>query len=179
MKLKYPKFLLLLLTFAVAYLLLNFRQSLPFQDVLLSLGFLGVFILGIFYSYGFTAAPATALLLVIAKDQNILLAGLIGGLGSLFADLTLFTLIRTSFRDEIKKLSQERCVKKLGRMVPRTLRKYLVPVLAALIIASPLPDEIGVCMLATTKISPRVFSLLSYCLNTLGILVVLWIGNII
>jgi len=179
MKLKYPKFLLLLLTFAVAYLLLSFRQSLPFDNFLLSLGYLGVFILGIFYSYGFTATPATALLLLIAKNQNILLAGLIGGLGSLFADLTLFTLIRTSFRDEIKKLSQERCVKRLDKMVPRPLRRYLLPVLAALIIASPLPDEIGVCMLATTRVSPRLFSLLSYCLNTAGILAILAIGSVI
>ena len=178
MRIKYPKFLLFLLTFAAAYLLLSFRQ-LPFQDVLLSLGYLGVFILGIFYAYGFTAVPATALLLLIAKNQNILLAGLIGGLGSLFADLTLFTLIRTSFRDEIKKLSQERCAKRLDKMVPRPLRRYLVPVLAALIIASPLPDEMGVCMLATTKVSPRLFSMLSYCLNTLGIIAVLAIGSAI
>jgi len=177
MKIKYPKFALLLLTFVIAYALLSWRSTLPFQDVLLSLGYFGAFILGIFFAYGFTAAPATVFLLMLAKDYNIFLFGLIGGLGALTADLFLFTFIRSSFADEIKKASNEKVVKKFSHMIHGHLKKYVVPALAGFIIASPLPDEIGVCLLATSKISPRAFSVLSYLLNTLGILTVLAIGS--
>jgi uncharacterized membrane protein YdjX (TVP38/TMEM64 family) len=177
MKIKYPKFTLLLLTFVIAYLLFSWRNTLPFQDLLLSLGYFGAFILGIFFAYGFTAAPATAFLLMLAKDYNIFLFGLIGGMGALTADLFLFTFIRSSFTDEIKEISNERAVKKLRHMIHGHLKKYVVPALVGFIIASPLPDEIGVCLLATSKISPRAFSVLSYVLNTLGILAILAVGS--
>ena len=56
------------------------------------------------------------------------------------------------------------------------LKKYFVPVLAGFIIASPLPDEIGVIMLAgLTKIKIGILVVLSLILNTLGILVLLWL----
>ena len=49
---------------------------------------------------------------------------------------------------------------------------------AGFIIASPLPDEIGVTMIAASKsISAKVFSVISYVLNTAGIFVILMIGG--
>jgi len=177
MRIKYPKFTLLILTFVIAYLLFSWRSVLPFQSELLALGYPGAFILGMLFSYGFTAAPATVFLLMLAKDYNMFLFGPIAGLGALTADLIFFTFIRGSFADEIKGVSNERVVKKLRHLLHGHLKKYVVPALAGLIIASPLPDEIGVCLLATSKISPRAFSVLSYILNTLGILAVLAIGN--
>ncbi len=79
--------------------------------------------------------------------------------------------------DEIKMIENEKPVKKLRHMIHGHLKKYLLPVLAGFVIASPLPDEIGVCLLAGSKISPRAFSLFSYAFNTLGILAILAIGN--
>ena len=70
-KIKYPKFLLLILTFVIAYFIFKGKSLLPFHDALLSLGYIGTFLAGIFFVYGFTAAPATALLLILAKEQNI------------------------------------------------------------------------------------------------------------
>ena len=180
LKIKYPKFLLLLLTFVIAYLLFYNRAYGPFHDFVASLGYFGTFISGALYVYGFTAAPATALLLILAKEQNIILASLVGGLGALIGDLIIFTTIRHSFADEIEKLFEEDIVKYIHSRTPSFIKKYFVPAAAVFIIASPLPDEIGIALFAASKnITLRVFSVFSYIINTIGIFVVLYIGNMI
>lgn len=179
-RIKYPKLLLLLLTFAVAYLIFKERNFLPFHNFLLSMGYLGVFLAGIFFVYGFTAAPATAILLILAKEQSIILAGFIAGVGALMGDLVIFKFIRYSFADELEKLSKEKIITRLNHNAPNLLKKYFVPVLAGFIIASPLPDEIGVSLLAASRqISLELFSIISYVLNTAGIFVILIAGSII
>jgi len=177
-KIKYSRFLFLLLTFVAAYFIFQERNYSPVHSFLLSLGYLGTFAAGIGFAFGFTAAPATAVLLVIAKDQNILLAGLIAGFGALVSDLMIFKFIRFTFAGEIKCLSKEKMVRRLNRRIPKMVRKYVLPVFAGFIIASPLPDELGVSLLAASKtLSTRVFSIISYLLNTAGIFVILALGR--
>ncbi len=103
-KIRYPKFLLLILTFVAAYLLLSGRGLLPFHNFLFSLGYLGTFLAGTFFVYGFTAAPATAILLILAKSQNIILAGLIAGFGALLGDLIIFKFVRTGITQNLQHL---------------------------------------------------------------------------
>ncbi|MBI2656296.1 hypothetical protein HYX03_00980 [Candidatus Woesearchaeota archaeon] len=177
---KYPKFLLLFITFLIAYLLFYGRGYKPFSDFIVSLGYSGTFVAGILFVYGFTAAPATAIFLILAQHQNIYLASLIGGLGALIGDLFIFSFVRQSFADEIRRLSREKIVKYFNGKLPGHLKEYLLPAVAGFIIASPLPDEIGVTMLAASKvISTKIFSIVSYALNTMGIFAVLFIGKIV
>ncbi|MFH1210144.1 MAG: hypothetical protein V1663_05135 [archaeon] len=113
----------------------------------------------------------------MAKEQNIFIAGFVAGFGALLGDLIIFKFIRKTFADELENLSKEKIINILNN-IPSSLKKYFVPVLAGFIIASPLPDEVGILILATSKsISTKVFSILSYILNTAGIFVILWIGS--
>ncbi|MBI2656519.1 hypothetical protein HYX03_02165 [Candidatus Woesearchaeota archaeon] len=162
----------------IAYLLFYERNYQPFHNFIISIGYVGTFLAGALFAYGFTAAPATAILLILAKEQNILLAGIIGGFGALTGDLIIFMFVRYSLDTELKKLSKEKIVLYLNHKTPNIFKKYLVPVLAGFIIASPLPDEIGVSLLVASKtISMKIFSVISYILNTAGIFVILIIGN--
>ena len=52
---KYPKFLLLFMTFLIAYLLFYERNYQPFHDFIASLGYIGTFLAGAMFAYGFTA----------------------------------------------------------------------------------------------------------------------------
>lgn len=177
---KYPKFLLLFITFIIAYLLFSGRDYGPFQSFIIGLGYSGTFVAGILFTYGFTSAPATAIFLILAEHQNIYLASFIGGLGALIGDLFIFSFIRQSFADEIKKLSSERIVNYFSSKVPGLIKKYTLPVAAGFIIASPLPDEIGVSLLAaSTIISTKVFMIISYLLNTAGIFAIYLVGSLI
>ena len=88
---KYPKLLILCISILFAVVLFHGGKSFsPFHDLLISLGYIGTFIGGIFYAYGFTAPPATSILLILAKSQNIFIAALIGGIGALISDLIIF-----------------------------------------------------------------------------------------
>ena len=177
-KFKYPKFLLLALTFIIAYLIFLERDFVPFHEFLRQLGYLGTFLAGIMFAYGFTAAPAASLLLIFSQEQNLVLAGLIAGAGALLGDLLIFKLIRNTFSGELKKLSKKKSIKKLEGHFSSKVKKYVLLVLAGFIIASPLPDEIGVSMLAAaTTISMRIFVVISYLLNTAGIFVILLLGK--
>lgn len=177
---KYPKFFFLALTFILAYILFMGRNVPFIENSILSMGYIGTFLAGILFTYGFTSAPATALFLILAKSQNILIAGLIGGFGALCGDLIIFYFIRTSFKDEINKFEKERFVKWMTHKFPEKIKHYLLVISAGIIIASPLPDEIGVTMLSVyNKISIKLFSVLSYLLNTAGIFIILLIGSAI
>src|SRR3989338_8522814 len=178
--LMYPKFLLLFITFIVAYLIFAGRTYQPLNDFIFSIGYFGMFIACVMFAYGFTAAPATAMMLIMAKELNIVAAGLVGGFGALVGDLIIFSFIRLSFADEIERLSHEKIFKKFNGNIPISIKKYLIPVFAGFIIASPLPDEVGITLLAAYRhVSIQFFTLISYVLNTIGIFFVLYVGTLL
>ena len=177
---KYPKFLLFFIIVMLSYLIFSNGISLPLKTFIISLGYIGTFLAGIFFAYSYTAVPATALFLILAKEQNIFISGLIGGLGALVGDLIIFSLISLSFKDEIRKLAHEKIVVYLDHTFPYTIKKYIIPIFAGFIIASPLPDELGIALLAISQhISMKIFALLSFALNTLGIFAIFYLGNVL
>jgi len=180
--LKYPKIVLLLLTLAVAYFIFYSRNFPAFKDFLLSTGYIGIFITGLLYSYGFTSAISVAVLLILADEYNIFVTGILAGIGALISDLIFFKFFRYSFKDEVKiiskNISNEKAIKFISKKNRKWLKKYILPVIGGLIIASPLPDELGILVLASLKsISIRTFSIVSFLLNTSGIFVILLIGR--
>ena len=48
----------------------------------------------------------------------------------------------------------------------------MLPVIGAIIIASPLPDELGVSLMGMSQMKASRFILLSYILNSIGIFLV-------
>lgn len=179
-KIKYPKLLLVVLTFVLAYLLLKGKEFLVFRGFLESLGFIGTFFAGILFVYGFTAAFGTAALIILAKNQGIVFAGLVAGFGAMVGDLLIFKFLRYTLADEIDLLSKEKVFPKFDGELSTKLKKYLFPLFGGLIIASPLPDEIGVSLLAMSyNISTRNFIIMSYILNTAGIFLILFLGKIL
>lgn len=178
MKIKYPKLIILLLTFVLAYFIFAGREMLAFKEILGSLGYFGTFITGIMFAYGFTAGPATAIFLILGSEQNIILAGIIGGFGALCGNYITFKIIRKGFNDELERLKKEKFIMKINGSIPHRLAHILIVVFAGLIIASPLPDEIGVSIIALDrKIPLKLFTLISFTLSTAGILIILWIGS--
>jgi uncharacterized membrane protein YdjX (TVP38/TMEM64 family) len=110
------------LSFIVAYLLFSYRSFAPLHNTLLLLGYFGTFLTGILYAYRFTAPPATAILLILAGDQNIVFAGLVAGLGALLSDLIIFLFIRHGFTDEIERLSKEKIFQYIQKKISTTFK---------------------------------------------------------
>jgi len=185
MKIKYPKLVILLLIYILTFILLGSASFVFLHDIIVSLGYLGAFFAGILFVFGYTSPIATAILLVLGSTLNIFAAGFIAGLGALLGDFMIFKFIRVEFRDEIELLRQEKIYVKFKELIPEQVRKhrlvrYLIIGFAGLIIASPLPDELGITILAISKdVSEGSFVIISYLLNTLGIFAILGIGSLI
>ena len=142
-------------------------------------GYFGIFISGIFYVFSFTAPIATALILIFSVNKNIILLGLIAGIGSLVGDILIFHFIRISFADEIKELKNHKFSVFTLKKIPQRYQKYLAYIIGAFFIATPLPDEIGVTILASSKeVKLSHFGIVSYILNTGGIFLIILIRNV-
>lgn len=177
-KFHYPKFLALAISFILAYFLFKYLNILGLDELFGSLGYLGTFLTGMLFAYGFTAAPATALFLVIADSQNIWLAIIIGALGATTGDYFIFRLIKTGFSDELKRFERTKLVKEIDREIPVKIRHYLVMIFAELMIVSPLPNEIGISMLAMEHhMTKKKFALISFILSIIGITIILLVGK--
>jgi uncharacterized membrane protein YdjX (TVP38/TMEM64 family) len=177
-QIKYPKLSLFVLSLIVAYLVFSYRSFAPLHNTLILLGYFGTFLTGFLYAYGFTAPLATAILLILAGDQNIIFAGLVAGLGALLSDLIIFLFIRHSFTDEIERFSKEKFFQRISGKISSTLQRYMLIAFASLLIASPLPTEIGIVLMASLKsMSTKKFAVIAYLLHTAGIFVILLIGR--
>jgi uncharacterized membrane protein YdjX (TVP38/TMEM64 family) len=172
---KYPKFTIFFITIFVAYILFQNQDSNLIQNTLSSLGFIGAFVSGILYVYSFTSTISTSILLIL--NNNIILTGLIAGLGALTGDIIIYKFINHSFDNELNLLRKEKIIKKIK--INKHIKKYILPILAIITISSPLPDEIGVALLAASKkVIPKKYTyLLFYLLNTIGIFIILIIGK--
>ncbi|MDD5193014.1 MAG: hypothetical protein PHF67_00340 [Candidatus Nanoarchaeia archaeon] len=175
----YPKITLLIILIIIAYYMFRNPAVNGLVSHLNNWSYLGVFLAGMLFSFGFTT-PFAIGFFIILNPQNPILTGLLGGFGALISDLFIFKFIRFSFKDEFKRLEKTRLIKKISSLIEISLGHkisvYFIYVFAGVIIASPLPDEIGVLMLAgVTKIKPFVFSALSFIFNSLGIMIMLLI----
>lgn len=180
---KYTKITLLATSIISAYYL--FSQ--PFFESLVqnlnSQSYLGTLLGGILVAFGFTAAFGVGLFLT-STIQNAYLAAIIGALGALFADLLIFRIIRYSFMDEFEALRKTATARRLKHLETHLIkpraRHYLTYMVAGLVIASPLPDEIGVTLLAgLNTINAKVLAVMSFMLHLVGIFVLIKLGQVI
>ncbi len=175
---RYPKLLLLALTMVIAYELFQFQVFEVVAETLNHHGYASMFLAGLLFSYGFTTAFAIGFFATLAGEVNIFAGALIGGLGAVTSDLIIFRFIRTSFLDEFKLLKHNPVIEKILHLTKNSfhpkIKRWLSIGLAGLIIASPLPDELGVSILSgLTKINEKAFSVIAFGFNTAGIALML------
>ena len=178
---RYPKIEFLILSILIAYAV--FTQT-TFPDKigrLDGLGYIGIFIAGMLYSFGFSASFAVGFFLTV-KDLNIFLAAIIGGLGSLLTDLIIFTVIRFSFMDEFNRIKKTKPFLFVEKLMEKDLnsktRRVLLYITSCIMIASPLPDEVAVTILSgLTNLKLKGMAVISIILSTIGILIWLLVGR--
>ncbi len=135
-------------------------------------GWLGVLIAGMFFTSLFTTPPAIAVLGSLALELPLPLVVVVGGLGAMLGDYLIFQLARGRFSADLKYLLSVVKPRRLPAIFRTRLFKFFVPFLGALVIASPLPDELGVALLGAAHVQRRTFLLISWSLNSLGILLI-------
>lgn len=132
---------------------------------------LGSFLTGIFFTSVFTLGPASVILAELAEMGSPLTVAFFGGLGAMFGDAILFLFVRDIFADDLREfLARHRF--KLFTLPHLGFMRWLYPAMGALIIASPLPDELGLALLGLTKTKLAVLLPIAFVMNFLGILLV-------
>ncbi len=140
------------------------------------LGYLGVFCTGIIFVSTFTVVPAGLLLVALSQHFGLFATTLLAGLGATVGDFLIFRFLRDRVFEELKPIFMKLGVRRLADLFATPHFAWLAPVLGAIIIASPLPDEVGIGLLGATKLRTRDFVLLSFSLNTIGIALILILG---
>lgn len=176
---KYPKLFLLILSFVLVYFLFRNTGISGWISSLSRFNYLGSFISGILISFGFSAALGVGFFIALIPE-NIILVAVLGGLGAMIGDLIIFKSIKFSFMDEFKKLEKTPAIRKIEEIVKGKKHvivwHYLLYIFAGIILATPVPDEIGVAMLAgLTTIKPLNLAVISFAVHAVAIFLLLLI----
>lgn len=147
-----------------------------FHSFLLHLGnfgYLGAFIAGILFVSTFTVATGALILLVLAETLSAYEIGLIAGLGAVVGDVIIFHFVKDNLASEITDMYNHiDRGNHLNKIFHSKYFSWMLPVLGSLIIASPLPDELGVTLMGLSKTKTVKFVVISYFLNSLGIFLI-------
>ena len=166
------------LTFAfVGILVAVLLSQVPsFHELLIHLGgfgYIGAFAAGMLFVSTFTVATSALVLLTLVETLSPIEIGLIAGLGAVVGDLTIFHLIKDNLSSELEEVFHNFDRKKhIEHLFHTKYFNWTLPVFGALIIASPLPDELGVSLIGLSRMNTVRFIFLSYILNSLGIFLI-------
>ena len=134
---------------------------------------LGPFVAGMFFTSVLTTAPAMAALGLLAQTHSLFLVAVVGAAGAVVGDWVLFCFIRNRFSDHLLEVAIHRHERRKGSVL-RKLRalRWLSFLVGGLIIASPLPDELGISLLGFEKVKTSRFILISFVFNCIGIVLI-------
>lgn len=144
-----------------------------------NLGYLGAFLVGIFFVSTFTVAPATVVLFYLAKELTHIEVALFAGLGSVLGDYIIFRFLKDRVFEELIPVFKRLGGLRLSHLLATPYFAWFAPVFGAIIIASPFPDEIGITLLGISKLKNWQFLILSFILNSLGIWVIILLAQLL
>lgn len=177
---KYKNLTLLFLSILVAFFLSQYE---PFHMLLLNLGnfgYLGAFIAGILFVSTFTVATGAVILLVLAERLSPIEIGIIAGLGAVVGDFLIFRFIKDNLASEVNDIYEHIDGNHhIKRIFHTKYFSWTLPVIGAIIIATPFPDEIGVSLMGISKMKAYKFLVVSFVLNTIGIFLIVSASKVI
>ncbi|HEU0080836.1 MAG TPA: hypothetical protein VFQ72_02335 [Candidatus Paceibacterota bacterium] len=138
---------------------------------------LAALVAGALFTSSFTTAPAIVFLsklLVAFPPLHIAAAAAVGALAG---DLVLFLFVKSHVAEDISYLLSRSNSRRALRALRLHSVRWLMTAVGALVIASPLPDELGLALMGVSKISTWKFCLLSLTFNFLGVLLIAFVAR--
>ena len=170
---KYKNLTIAFLGLCVAYVLSQNKEFHALLAHLGNVGYIGAFVAGILFVSTFTVATGALILLIFAETLHPIEIGLIAGLGAVVGDITIFRFVKNNLEKELTDIYNHIDHNKhFKKLLHSKYFSWTLPVLGAIIIASPLPDELGVSLMGLSKMKTVPFLLLSFFLNSIGIFLI-------
>lgn len=176
---KYPYLTAVVISIFVAIFL---ASNETFKSWLLHLGsleYIGALFAGSFFVSSFTTAISIVVIGIMVENINPMALALIGGVGAVMGDYLVFRLVRSHLSDELAMLFGNKGTSYVKHVLKSKYIAWMLPILGAFIIASPLPDELGVSLLGMSKMSDARFILISYISNAVGILMIASVAKVL
>mgnify|MGYP001584680684 CR=1 FL=1 len=181
MRLHHKQFILQSVTFflsiVAAIIILKFGWVNVIIESTKDMKFLASIVAGFFYTILPTSAIALVVFAKLASDHSIIQVSILGGIGAMVADLALFRLTRKYMMHAIIDVSRTFFHGRNILRKPSHARNLAMTVVGGIMIASPLPDEIGIAILELSEIKPFQFAILSGMLHTVGIFIIVYLGR--
>ncbi|MBI2020862.1 hypothetical protein HYS94_05645 [Candidatus Daviesbacteria bacterium] len=178
-KWRYPYLTAVFISILIAIILI---QNQAFKDWILNLGsleYIGALFAGIIFVSSFTAAISIAVIAIMTENINPMALALIGGVGAVMGDYLIFKLVRDHLTEELSTLFGKEETSHIKVLLHSKYIAWMLPIIGVFIIASPLPDEMGVSLLGISKMSEARFILISYISNSVGILMIASVAKVI
>lgn len=175
---KHHRVLAFVLSIIVAVIILQSQDIRTAIIASADYGYIGALFAGLFFSYGMTTPIALVVFALLGQTLNPVLLGLLGGVGAMVSDWTMFTFLRSTLVSEIKRYNKNKYVAQFKQSNVFALLQQVTPLAAGIIIASPLPDELAVALFGFSTIKTRKFLLMSYVFNAIGLMIVAGVGRL-
>lgn len=134
---------------------------------------MGSFIAGIFFTSVFTTAPAIATLGHIAKEGSIINNAFFGAFGAVLGDIIIFQFIKDKLSEHfLDVVGHNGLWKRIHALFKLKYFRWITFLVGGLLIASPLPDELGIGLLGFSKMKLKQFVPLSLFFNFIGIVLI-------
>lgn len=144
-----------------------------------SLGYIGSFITGFFYTYGVTNPAATVGFYIVGKTLNPFVIALVGAVGAAISNFLVFYFIKNKVLELVDSFTRRFnfSIYLLAHKVHRSLfLRNFVPIVAGLIIASPVPSEIAIGLFAAMKFHLKKFMVYAFVFQFLAIFLISYLG---
>ncbi len=132
-------------------------------------GLVGSFIVGLFFTSILTTAPAIVAIFESAAYVPAWELAVIGGIGAVCGDLLVFRFVKSRLVEYILRVTLHPKVRRLGARIASGPLWWLGPLGGAVIMASPLPDELGLLMMGLSHIRLIQFIPIAFAANAAGI----------
>lgn len=139
----------------------------------------GSFFAGLFFTSLFTTVPAIVVLGEISRQEPIFRVAFLGALGALCGDGLIFYFFRNHVANDLDALIKRTKHRPWGSVLKSRTAGWVSTLAGALIIASPLPDELGIAMMGLSRINFKVFVPVSFSFNFLGIVLIGWASRLL
>jgi uncharacterized membrane protein YdjX (TVP38/TMEM64 family) len=164
---------IIVLSVLVAALMVRTEVLANLLDSIGGIKIFGAFIAGLFFTSIFTTAPAIVALGEISLMQGIFITALFGAAGCVVGDLIIFRFFKNRLSEHIAEITSHRSVwRRFRLLLKRRLFRWITFLVGGLILASPLPEELGIAILGFSKMRVKYFAMLSFVFNFLGITVI-------
>ena len=161
-----------ILSLSIAWYLIKDGLLHSLVEAVLPLGFIAAVVAGIFYTSFLTGPISVAMIVVLAENSNPIILALFAGLGAVLGDLVIVKFFRAELSRDVNLVSRELQLQTINNFLVKWKIDFITPLVGLIIIASPLPDELGLMMLGASKLKYHEIAILSFVFNTAGILLI-------